>query len=223
MRTHETQRPVRTLRQAMAVVLRPVSRRGLGTARGIRDKCPVSALVDEPAGSPEARVAGKHDGLISMLDANLVEDPGNMIADRFLRQAKRSGDLRVAEAFGDAFQNGALTRGELAKRQTSVPCGTAVIRLREKTLHLGDELFPRRLVREQHVVFGVELDEAAMRNEACEQSGFIDRYISVAFGVHDQNRTFDLPRGFAHIDVTTYLEQTDGGIGAGRGAHLATP
>ncbi|HTE92879.1 MAG TPA: hypothetical protein VK678_05165, partial [Bradyrhizobium sp.] len=63
------------------------------------------------------------------------------------------------------------------------------------------------------MVFGVELDKAAMGNEACEQSAFIDRYINVAFGVHDQNRTFDLPRGFPHIDVTSYLKQLDSGIG----------
>src|SRR6202030_1905477 len=99
VRVHENARPVRTLRQAKAVVLRPVSRRGPGTATGIRDNCPVSALVDEPGGSPEARFACQHDGLISMFDANLVEDPGYIITDRFLRQAKRSGDLRVAEAF----------------------------------------------------------------------------------------------------------------------------
>ena len=103
------------------------------------------------------------------------------------------------------------------------PVAKGVLRLREKTAYLGDEFFPRRLVCERHVVFGVELDEAAMGNEACEQSALVDRYIDVAFGVHDQNRTFDPARGFLHIDVGSYLKQPDGGIGTRRGAHLLAP
>src|SRR5438132_1547186 len=58
-----------------------------------RDKCPASAPIDEPARSPEARVAGKHNGLITMLDADLVVDPGDMVAISLLREPQRRGDL----------------------------------------------------------------------------------------------------------------------------------
>jgi hypothetical protein len=40
--------------------------------------------VDGPAGSSEARFAGKHDGLVAVFDANLVEHPRDVIANRFL-------------------------------------------------------------------------------------------------------------------------------------------
>ena len=78
------------------------------------------------------------------------------------------------------------------------------------------QLRPRRLVRQRHVVFAVELDEAAVGNEARERSAFFDRCNHVAFGVHDQYGTLDLPRGVSHVDIKTYLQQSDGGIRGGR-------
>jgi hypothetical protein len=50
-----------------------------------RDKCPASARVDEPAGLAEPGVTGEHDRLITVFDANLVEDPRDMIADGLFR------------------------------------------------------------------------------------------------------------------------------------------
>ena len=55
-------------------------------ASRIRDKSPASTPVDIPAGPAEAGFAGKHDGLITVFDANFVEDPRDVIANRFLRK-----------------------------------------------------------------------------------------------------------------------------------------
>jgi|RhiMethySRZTD1v2_1073278.scaffolds.fasta_scaffold2261648_2 hypothetical protein len=54
---------------------------GRAAAR-VRDKCPASALLDESDGPAETGLAGKHDGLITVLDADLVEHPGDVVANR---------------------------------------------------------------------------------------------------------------------------------------------
>jgi hypothetical protein len=78
--------------------------------RPIRDKSPASMPVDEPSGPAEAGFAGKHDGLITVLDANLVEHPCNMISNRFFREPKRCGDLGVVQTRSNPFEHGALAR-----------------------------------------------------------------------------------------------------------------
>ena len=84
--------------------MRPMSRRGVGVSAGARDKCPASAPTGELAAPPSPASRAMHDGLIAVLDPNLVEDPGNVIADRFLRKPKKSCDLRVIESLGDAVR-----------------------------------------------------------------------------------------------------------------------
>ena len=93
-----------------AVVLRPMSRRTPDCDCASGTNVPRQRGLTSLPASPEARFTGKHDRLIAMFDANLVEDPGDVIADRFFRESKRCGELRIVEALGDAFQNGPLTR-----------------------------------------------------------------------------------------------------------------
>src|SRR5262245_36360696 len=78
---------------------------------------PGSAWLDEPAGLAETRLAGKHDGLITVLDAKLVEHPGNVVANGLLREPERRRDLRVVEALGDTFEHRTLARGQFLERQ----------------------------------------------------------------------------------------------------------
>src|SRR5262249_50096272 len=86
------------------------------TMRG-RDKCPESASVDEPARSAKACFACNHDGLIAMLDRDLIEHPRDVVANGLLREPKRCGYLGIVQALGNAFEDCALARGELAKRE----------------------------------------------------------------------------------------------------------
>src|SRR5215472_14737535 len=107
-----------------------------------------SVLVDEPAGPTETRFASEHDGLTTLLDAKLVENPGNVVANRFLRQPEGYGDLRIVEALGDAFKHSTLTRSKFVERQRSAAGGAGAPRFGEKPSHLRHQLRPRRLVRE---------------------------------------------------------------------------
>jgi len=66
-------------------------------------------------GPAEPRFAGHYDGLIAVLDPNLVEDPGNVIANSFFRKPKQSCDLCVVESFGDCLKHGPFTRRQLAE------------------------------------------------------------------------------------------------------------
>src|SRR5262245_25817205 len=77
--------PAAKLRQAKPLVLRRMPRDAGRAAALIRDKCPASALLDEADGPAETDLAGKHDGLITVLDAELVEHPGDVVANRFPR------------------------------------------------------------------------------------------------------------------------------------------
>src|SRR5262249_61939117 len=97
------------------------------------------ALFDEAAGPAEAGLAGQHDGLIAVLDADLVEDPGDVVAHRLLREPQRGGDLRVAETLGDAFEHGTLARRELLERQRRLAAlRVPVARFEEKALQLRE-------------------------------------------------------------------------------------
>src|SRR3954469_7041799 len=93
----------------------------------------------------ESRVTGQDYGLIAVLDPDLVEDPRDVIANGFFRQPKRIRDLRIVEAFGDAFEHGPLARRELVDRQR-IPARRDIARFGEKAAHLGIETGPRRLV-----------------------------------------------------------------------------
>ena len=68
-----------------------------------------SVLVDEPAASAEARFTRKHDRLTTLLNAEFVEHPSNVVANRFLREPKGRGDFEIVETLGDTFKHSTLT------------------------------------------------------------------------------------------------------------------
>src|SRR6476660_5863484 len=111
-----------------------------------------SVLVDEPVGPAEARFSSEHDGLTTLLNAKLVENPGNVVADRFLRELEGCGNLRVVETLSDAFKHGALAQSKFVERQWIAVGDTHALRLGEKVSHMGHQFRPRRLVRERHMV-----------------------------------------------------------------------
>src|SRR5580765_2579925 len=63
----------------------------------------------------QAGLAGAHDRLVAMLRSDLVEDTADVVADGLLREPEGRGDLPVVESLGDAFQDVALTRREIAE------------------------------------------------------------------------------------------------------------
>src|SRR5262245_40661015 len=70
---------------------------------------PSRRLLGRPA---ETRVAGSNDRLSPVLDLDLVEDMGDVVAHGLLRQIEPRGDLGVVEALRDEIEDLALARRE---------------------------------------------------------------------------------------------------------------
>src|ERR1700692_3454743 len=75
-------RSMRSLSLPKSDVLRPKPRRDEWQAGNARDKCPASTRADAPFRGPEACFAGPHNGLVPMFNANLIEDPCDVVANR---------------------------------------------------------------------------------------------------------------------------------------------
>ena len=73
-----------------------------------------SVLVEESAAPAQARFAREHDSLATLLEAKLVENSSNVVANRFLRKPERRGDLGVVETLGDAFKHSTLDGNHVA-------------------------------------------------------------------------------------------------------------
>jgi hypothetical protein len=84
-------------------------------------------------------------------------------------------------------------------------------------------LLPRRFVREQHVILAIELNEAAIGNEARKQSTLFYRRNHVAFRMHYQGGTPDLGRDVSYVGAAGDLKQSDSSLCRGRRAHLIAP
>src|SRR6185295_3408869 len=121
-----------------------------------------SVLVDEPAGPAEARFSSEHDSLTTLLNAKLIENPGDVVADRFPRQLEGRGNLRVVKTLSDTFEHRTLAGSKFVERQCIAVGDADTFRLCEKVSHLRDQFRPRRLVRERHVVFAIKLNETAL-------------------------------------------------------------
>src|SRR6516225_7671290 len=106
-----------------------------------------SVPIDEPAGPAETRFTSEHDGLRTLLDAKLVENSGNVIANCFLRESEGCGDLRVVKPLGDAFKHSTLTRSKFIERQCIAAGDADAPRFGEKPSHLRHQLRPRLLAR----------------------------------------------------------------------------
>jgi len=92
----------------------PPSRDKAETARETRDRSPGEA--QQTLARAQAPVSGEHDGLRAVLDADLVEDVGDVVAHGLLRQVEPRRDLRVVQALRDQVENLALARRERGKR-----------------------------------------------------------------------------------------------------------
>src|SRR4029078_9654637 len=150
----------RTLGSLPWRVLRPMPPEPSNYRQKDRDNCPGSVA----AVHAKARFARPHDRLITMLDADLVEDGGNVIAHGFLGQFQRRGDLGIVEPAGDGIEYRALARRKLVERQRGG--GGCSERGLQKRPHLAGQLRPCRLFGERHVVLAVERDEPGIRDEA---------------------------------------------------------
>jgi hypothetical protein len=67
------------------------------------------------------------------------------------------------------------------------------------------------------------MNEAAIGNEAREQSPLFYRRNHIAFRMHDQSGTLDLGRDVAHVGAAGDLKQSKSRFCRGRGAHLIAP
>src|SRR5215211_1694007 len=92
-----------------------------------------SVVVGQPAVPAEARIAREHDGLATLLDAKLVEYPGDVVANRLLRDPKGLGNLRVVETLGDAFKHGTFTSRKFVERQRIAAGAADAVWFGEKT------------------------------------------------------------------------------------------
>src|SRR4029079_577873 len=71
-----------------------------------RDSCPGSMAVV----LADARFARPYDRLVAVLDADLVEDAGDVVAHGLFGQFQGSRDLGIVEPAGDAVEHRALAR-----------------------------------------------------------------------------------------------------------------
>src|SRR6185437_13321783 len=105
------------------------------------------------------------------------------------------------------FQDVALAGRELVDRQRYLPPrGTLLHRLQE-FVDFRDDLRPRRLSGEWHVIFAVELHEAAVGNKTGHVAADFDRHNDVAFQMQGQSWGFHPARGFAYVGLPSDLEQ----------------
>src|SRR6185436_17031145 len=94
------------------------------------------------------------DGLRAALDADLVEDAGDVVAHGLLGEAETGGYLRVVEPLRDVLQDLRLARREPAE----------ALRAAEKALQLLEQPAERGLLLAQDVVVRLERHEARVGN-----------------------------------------------------------
>jgi hypothetical protein len=63
------------------------------------------------------------------------------------------------------------------------------------------------------MVFAVKRDKAAIRDEAREQTAFVNRHHRIALGMQHENGAFDLAGGVRHIRIPADPQQANGGFG----------
>ena len=157
-----------------------------------------------------------------MFDADLVEHPRDVVANRLFRQPERCGDLRIVETLSNTFEYGAFARRQLIERQRAVPCRMIGGHLQERC-NLVDRTRPCRFVGKRHMVLTIDLDETGVADQACEQAALLDRHHGVALGMQDQDRAFHLARHLAHICIPANLQQANGDLGGSGRALLVGP
>ena len=93
----------------------------------------------------------------------------------------------------------------------------------EKFVDRRNDIRPRRLGDERHVVLAVELRETAIRNERGKFAACLDRHDGVAIDMQCQRGAFHLARGFAHVGLPADLQQLRRGFGQCRERLLFGP
>ena len=101
--------------------------------------------------------------------------------------------------------------------------GAGFDRLFQEVINLGDDLPPSRLVGERHVVFAIDLHEAAVGNERCELAADFDRHHRVARDMQRQGRAFDFAGRGAHVGLPADLKEAHGCLGRCRQRLLLGP
>lgn len=192
------------------------------TEAGNRDQCPGSKRARPLTFHAQSGVTSKHDGLVSVRNTNLVQNARDVVADGFLRKPERRSNFRIVETSGYAFQNSTLALRQIRERQYAL-CPGALDGLIQECLDLCDDLRPRRLIGERHVVFAADWHEATVGNEAGEQTSLVDRHHRVVFRMQDQHRARDPARSIADIHVPADLQQSHGNGSRGRSRLLIAP
>src|SRR6185436_17655914 len=90
----------------------------------------------------EPSLAGAHDGLAAVLDRDLVEDVGEVIADGLLGQGEVRRDLSVVATTGHQLEDLELAPGQAGKRAAAAGPG-------KEAVDLLDDAVERRLARER--------------------------------------------------------------------------
>jgi len=170
----------------------------------------------------EACFPGQHDCLVTVLDANLVEDPCNMVSNGFFRNAKRCRQLRIVHAFGNSFEDRKLRGVSSSSGSSWVRAGSRARVLRESS-GSHSRGAARLVVGKRHMIFTVDLDKARAGNEADKRPTFFDRHHLVTFGVQDKYGALDLARGIPDIHVPANLNHASRGFCGRRNALKVAP
>src|SRR5581483_1866269 len=123
--------------------------------------------LGNPGPLSHAGLSRAHDRLRARLNTQLVEDARDVVAHRLLRHPELRGDLSIVQAARQALHDLGFARGEAGNRCRAT--------CRQESLQLLEEALPRRLVREQDMVGGIERHEARTRYDTGELPSQLER------------------------------------------------
>ena len=152
----------------------------------------------------------------------LVEQIRDVVADGLLADREALADVGVGEALANQRQDLAL-----AGREAGEGGVLSATRRGRETHEVEDDLLkarPGRLVLEENVVAGVQLDELRTRDSGGQAARFRDRADLVVAGVDDERRRLDRAEQAGNVDRRASLEQPRRHFtGAGPTAELVEP
>ena len=146
----------------------------------------------------ESRVARHHDRLRTVLDFELGEDAGDVVAHSLVGQLQHRSDLRVVTALGNQLDELAFARRQRREARVLV----VSTRGTEKLVHLLGPARPARVLLDHQMVVAVDRCEACVRDQARDQPAFGERHPHVAVRVQHERRAAHLRQQFADVDLT---------------------